>query len=215
MKQGRTDRDWAVVALMTFGAGVVVTWALTSPHPPLPKLTAEQWAAWVQAIGSIIAILIAIAIPAVQHKLASRREEAATLNKARSLGLFIRPAIEEFGRTLDAVWDNEDPEEFEAIGWVVDTNQCCLGGYAYSALQIPKALISSLATLHELGPAAAGILRAIHCVQSAKELTTKGSSGGPVIYDMELFYDHLWDATKGVTNSLNAIDAFFPRRKRK
>lgn len=30
MKQGRTDRDWAVVAVMTFAAGAVLTWALMS-----------------------------------------------------------------------------------------------------------------------------------------------------------------------------------------
>lgn len=171
--------------------------------------------AWVQAIGSIIAILIAIAIPAVQHKLAGGQEEAAMLNKARSLGLYIRPSIEDLAKRLDAVWDYEDPENFQAMGYVLDTNQCCLGEYAFKALQIPQPLISSLAKLHGLGPAAAGILRAIHCIQSAEGLTTQGSSGGKIIYDMKLFYDHLWDATKGATDSLNAIDAFFPRGTRK
>ncbi len=78
MKQGRTDRDWAVVALMTFCAGAVVAWALTSPPPAWPKLTVEQWAAWVQAIGSVVALGIAIVVPLNLHA----REQRAQRQRA-------------------------------------------------------------------------------------------------------------------------------------
>lgn len=68
MKHGRTDRDWAVVALMTFGAGSLITWALSGQQAAIPRLTVEQWAAWVQAIGSLIAIGVAIMVPWRQRK---------------------------------------------------------------------------------------------------------------------------------------------------
>lgn len=214
MKHGRTDRDWAVVSVMTFGAGVVITWALTSPQPSWPTLTIEQWAAWVQAIGSLVAILIAIAVPAVQHRLAAKRKNEETLDRARSLALFIRPAIETFGENLDEIWANENPDDAGAVE-DADTNQSYLGPRAQFALRIPDDLLANVSTLHELGPAASGVLRAIHCVQSADRLTTWPPTGGrKVVFDKKQFYDHLWDATGGVASCLNAIDAFFPRRGR-
>jgi hypothetical protein len=63
MKQGRTDRDWAVVAVMTFAAGAVLTWALMSKPSPKSATLALDWPAWVQAIGSIAAIIAAGLIP--------------------------------------------------------------------------------------------------------------------------------------------------------
>jgi len=69
MKQGRTDKDWAVVAVMTFGAGALIAWALLSKHPPQPRPQADiDWPAWVQAVGSVLAIVAAIAIAWWQQK---------------------------------------------------------------------------------------------------------------------------------------------------
>ncbi|HHA2475388.1 hypothetical protein [Stenotrophomonas maltophilia] len=76
MKQGRTDRDWAVVAVMAFAAGALLAWALLSKHPPQPRPPISiDWPAWVQAVGSVGAILAAIGIAAHERSVA-RAEEA-------------------------------------------------------------------------------------------------------------------------------------------
>lgn len=80
MKQGRTDRDWAVVAVMAFIAGAGLAWALLSKHPPQPRPPAEiDWPAWVQAVGSVGAILAAIGIAAHERRVskaeAARKED--------------------------------------------------------------------------------------------------------------------------------------------
>lgn len=64
MKQGRTDRDWAVVAVMAFIAGAIAVWAITSKHPPQPRPPVDiDWPAWVQAVMSVVAILATAFVP--------------------------------------------------------------------------------------------------------------------------------------------------------
>ena len=54
---------------MTFGAGTLITWALLSKHPPQPRPPINiDWPAWVQAVGSVLAIVAAIAIAWWQHR---------------------------------------------------------------------------------------------------------------------------------------------------
>ncbi|WP_282259608.1 hypothetical protein [Stenotrophomonas sp. PS02301] len=63
MKQGRNDRDSTVVAIMAFAAGAFLVWALLSGHPPSKIKPTGDLPAWVQAIGSILAIVVAIVVP--------------------------------------------------------------------------------------------------------------------------------------------------------
>ncbi|MBK0052741.1 hypothetical protein [Stenotrophomonas sp. S39] len=87
MKQGRTDRDWAVVAVMTFAAGAVLTWALMSKPSPKSVGLAFDWPAWVQAIGSIAAIIAAGLIP-LWHARVRRREVTQSLIELISYARF-------------------------------------------------------------------------------------------------------------------------------
>lgn len=74
MKHGRTDRDWAIVAFMTFCAGAIVAWALTS-HPSVTTQSKDiEWPAWVQAVGSVMAIVVAILAPRNSDRRREQRE---------------------------------------------------------------------------------------------------------------------------------------------
>lgn len=180
-----------------------------------PCLSQSEWASWVQAAGSILAILIAIAVPAAQHWLSEQRKKAEALDKARSFGLFIRPAIEAFERKLQKVWDDEDPEDIRFPA-DIEVNQCILQPVAQAALSIPEELIKHISLLHQLDRASNGVLKAIHCVQSARELTTFDPSlNEPVVFDKKAFYEHLSEATYGLGDCLITIDRFFPRKERK
>ena len=101
MKQGRTDRDWAVVAVMAFVAGAGLAWALLSKHPPQPRPPIDiDWPAWVQAIGSILAILTAIYVPTIIER--NKRAEVAMANQ-RALRRFLSivlPLLRDVSRKL-------------------------------------------------------------------------------------------------------------------
>lgn len=74
MNQGRTDRDWAIVAVMTFCAGAVFAWALTSDPSAVTRYKDIQWPAWVQAVGSVMAIVVAILVPRNSDRRREQRE---------------------------------------------------------------------------------------------------------------------------------------------
>ncbi|WP_155760482.1 hypothetical protein [Stenotrophomonas maltophilia] len=183
-----------------------------------PCLTQAEWASWVQAIGSIAAILIAIAIPATQHYIAARSRQREALDRSRSLGLQLLPHIQAFVQRNNEIWANEHPDDH-----VKDRgeNSCLLGPKAQLALEVPAAIESEVNRLHELGPAAEGLQRAVYNIARAKELVTityvKGPSSSfgsitqkkPVIFDKAEFYDLMWDALKGLTASQNKIEEFF------
>ena len=218
MKQGRTERDWVVVAVMTFCAGVLVTWALTSAHPTKLTLTSEQWAAWVQAIGSITAILIAVAVPATQHYVSEREKRSEKADRARSLGLLLLPHITKFGENINAVWSFEHPDDdVEALGDSV----CAAGPITLGSLEVPEHIVARIHELHELGAAAAGLQRAIFNVTSALELVgyanvfRRDAIGKEIevtvkaIHEKDRFYDLLWDALMGLNESQTRIEGIF------
>ena len=215
MKETITGRDVLVISTLCTGFGVLLAWGLFYRWGSAPAAKPFDAPAWVQAVGSIGAILIAIAVPAIQHRLAVQREADDSLNRARSLSLFIRPSIENFHDKLDEVWRSENPDDPFRLDELADRNQGTLYSSTTIALQIPDELLRNVAELHELGRAAPGILRAIHCVQAANRLTGWTQEfAEKIILDREMFYDHLWNATAGIQESLKAIDEFFPKRNR-
>lgn len=173
--------------------------------------------AWVQAIGSIAAILIAVAVPGVQHYLADRARERETLDKARSFGLMLLPYIQDYGERLNKIWSDEHPDEVEEY----DTNRCILGVTVRWCLDIPAELTEEVENLHLLGPAARGVQMAIFSVTKAKTLVTthdfrtqskmfgNGMRAEKVTFDKRQFYDLMWGALSGLTESENRIYAFF------
>lgn len=76
--------------LVAFAIGVLWLFGLTLPWAAWKA--DGNLAAWVQAIGSLVAIIVAIAVPAVQHALAEQRiaaESAARVRRQHALVLLV------------------------------------------------------------------------------------------------------------------------------
>ncbi|WP_423169700.1 hypothetical protein [Stenotrophomonas maltophilia] len=179
--------------------------------------------AWVQAIGSIVAILIAVAVPATQHYLSDRKQRQEAQDKARSLGLLLLPHIASFAELNNNVWLHEHPDDNVED---IRDNACIAGYITRSALEVPEEISDRIDELHVLGPAAEGVQRAVFNVISAGELVVfedvprENAFGSmsdhrePVIQDKTKFYDLLWDALGGLTISQVKIEEMFPHAKR-
>lgn len=63
MKPGRTDRDWAVVAVLTFMAGVVVTGGVISDKPVREWFAEINWSAWAQVVVAAVVGYAAVVVP--------------------------------------------------------------------------------------------------------------------------------------------------------
>lgn len=91
----RTDRYTFLFFSALFG---LVLWIMAYQL----NLTAESSAAWVQAIGSVTALLLAIYVPYKQRKdeLADQREQQQ--KNERALGIACRPDMQSLIQTLEA-----------------------------------------------------------------------------------------------------------------
>ncbi|HEL3784046.1 TPA: hypothetical protein UM046_004323 [Stenotrophomonas maltophilia] len=176
--------------------------------------------AWVQAIGSIIAILIAVAVPAAQHFLAGKKQQQETLDRARSLGLMLLPHIQKFADSNSAIWVKEIPENAD---YELGKDGCFVGPLTEQALEIPPVITSVISRLHELGPAAEGLQIAVYNVMRARELlsiytfTERNELFGETVtsrrvtYEKGKFYHRLGTALHGLHRSQANIEAFFPQ----
>lgn len=175
-------------------------------------LGAEAQAAWVQAIGSVVAIALAVAVPAYQHWSATRKERRQLDLRARSLGLAILADLETVGSRLNGIWDFEHPDALPDIQDHANTKQ--LGEKTILALELPNGLNNRLDVLHEMGAAGDAALRCVHHIIRAREYVTTLPGGIKVTFDSDRFYDLLWDATGQLVVALNRVDAQFPAPKR-
>lgn len=106
MKQGRTDRDWVVVTVMAFAAGGFFVWALMSGHPSKHHVASgPDWPAWIQAIGSLIGIGIAIAVPSWQRHQEVADQASDNAIRAKILAGAFWPAIRTYRASLQATLD--------------------------------------------------------------------------------------------------------------
>lgn len=203
-------RDTYVVAAMAFGFGGLFAWALTTgkstlaPHP-------IDWPSWVQAVGSVIAILVAVAVPAAQHAAGERRMHREARSKAMSLSLYLMPYLEEVGQRLNGVWGYEHPETL----YYPPGGQPLAGPRTRAALELPAALIDRIDSLHELGIAAEATLRMVHdIIRSREAMTYDIDEGEAYVFEPKRFYDLLWSATRANAAAINAIYDMFPPDKR-
>jgi hypothetical protein len=175
-------------------------------------LGVQGQAAWVQALGSIAAILVAIAVPAYQHRVTRRREGQAASLRARALSLAVLADLEIVAKRLDAIWTFEHPDTLPNVHDNPGTKN--LGHRTLAAIEIPQTLQSRIDTLHEMGPGGDAALRCIHHLVRARELVTGLPGDVQVTFDADRFYDFLWAATGDVVSALNRIDAHFVTPKR-
>src|SRR3546814_9218515 len=95
-------------------------------------------AAWVQAVGSLVAIVVAIGVPARQHGLAVRREKRAADLRARALGHAFLADLEIIGERLTGVWDTEPQHEMPDLNASRNTKE--RGKGTLDALEITENL---------------------------------------------------------------------------
>lgn len=150
MKQGRTDRDWAVVAVMSCVAGGIVVWALMSESSRLSATFMKDLPAWVQAIGSIAAICVAVAVPAWQRAQQRNDQNLAAELQARSMALAL----------FDATVAFRDLADFN-LRLLASQGAMYDDGYQAS-LPIPDDLLESKRDLHLMGEPGGRLLRALY-----------------------------------------------------
>lgn len=105
----------------------------------LPCLPASDWAAWVQALGTIAAVCIAVAVPLVLHRRERKQINEERALRARSYALALLPSLSDYlSRLKQARWrykDLDDPDDFDFIA---------------ERLVVPEPLLAHQIHLHEL-----------------------------------------------------------------
>lgn len=166
--------------------------------------------AWVQAVGSIAGIGVAIWIPLRIQAGQEHRIERDRVLRTKAFAIAFQPLIEKFRGGLVQAWvaandfDSPDgPLLHEASGYA----------------QLPEALTQRASEIHEIGPAATGLLRAIVLAGMARQAlmyaaiyqTNAGviyeNDGRPLEMDAPVDYlDSLKEARIEVEQTLNHIN---------
>lgn len=106
-------------------------------------LSAGEWAAWVQAIGSFVALAIAIAIPKSIHKADRERIEEEKRMRGRSYALALLPFLEPYAaRVRQAKWRLAQDDAHLELDEI------------YNSLELSVGLVERIREIHEIGPAA-------------------------------------------------------------
>ncbi|UYB52170.1 hypothetical protein OCJ37_19760 [Xanthomonas sp. AM6] len=108
-----------------------------------PCLKPEVWAAWWQAIGSVVAILVAVLVPLRLQRQANLAKVADAKAKARSLAVDVLDDMTALTASIQALHE----DGYKTLGDVY--------GYASAVFRIalPARLKDAVKQLHELGPA--------------------------------------------------------------
>ncbi|MFA8515760.1 hypothetical protein [Xanthomonas campestris] len=97
-----SNRDLFIIAVMAFAFGGLFAWALIDP-PSAQRLATSskqpsEWPAWVQAIGSVLAIAVAIAVPYWQKSKEKAQRIADDSARARVVAGAIQPYVSSYRR---------------------------------------------------------------------------------------------------------------------
>ncbi|WP_282259612.1 hypothetical protein [Stenotrophomonas sp. PS02301] len=209
MTQGRTDRDWIIVAVMTFGAGALLSWALTTNDGAWPELTVEQGAAWVQAIGSIIAIFVAIAIPAMQRWSDKKAREKEKRSQQVITAGAIQPTIDALRRRASFL--KESVEEGRTVDWLK-------GSIPENAFDAPSTLDKFHSSFHLLdgtGELANRFVASLYWLQQGMHAIHKRSFGPELRRQIRRDCDNTIELAQNLAEELAAICGRPDRRIRK
>ncbi|SOO08796.1 hypothetical protein [Xanthomonas citri] len=149
-QQKKFDRDALVISAIAFAFGSLFSWALIDP--PMVKLASEAATApveksdipaWVQAVGSVLAIFVAIIVPVRLQQQTKMEKAAEAKAKARSLAVDLLDEMTDLAGSMQTL----QADGYRTLG----------DAYGYDAalrrVAIPPALKQSAKQLHELGPA--------------------------------------------------------------
>jgi hypothetical protein len=148
------------------------------------QLSSSEKAAWLQAIFSIVAIVVAIAVPAAQHRTERQAADAKDQRKARALGILLRAPLEQW---LERFRHFEEAERgFD--GDISPRAFVTAGANERGLFTPPPEVVSNLAELYLLGAASDHLFEAINQSYEAKSRAT--------VLDEELAGDNFSSATE-------------------
>ncbi|QBH01236.1 hypothetical protein [Xanthomonas oryzae] len=112
------DRDALIISGIAFGFGMLLAWALLDPPAAVSasRITGStpskpfEWPAWVQAIGSVVAIFVAVYIPKAMEAQKAREAEAAAKRNLRKFLATALPIIRSLDRKLSTFAVQCDPQ---------------------------------------------------------------------------------------------------------
>lgn len=153
---GNNGRDLIAVTSMGFMFGALLSWALVYRWGSAPAVKPVDMAAWTQAVGSVIAIAVAVWIPYTSERRRLRHEQQLENAKARSLAVNMIPETWDVHSRLESL-------RFQVNMWI---NNEGVEGYAkwkpnyYSNERPPSALPQArlrqdAADIAALGPSCA------------------------------------------------------------
>ena len=163
-----------------------------------PCLTQNAWAAWVQAVGSILAILVAVGIAWWQRS-HERREAALDRGRiAKRTAIHLLPFVQDIGILLVSINNREALDQ-------VAVDPKVLGPIAISLLdhQGVQAIASSLDCLGDAEIPAQDMVYNIH---RARELVEGNKNDGYTVRSPRKFYARMREATTAVTAFLDTTD---------
>lgn len=112
---GKNGRDLIAVTSMGFIFGALLSWALVYRWGSAPAVKPVDMAAWTQAVGSVIAIAVAVWVPYASERRRLGHEQQLENAKARSLAVNMIPETWDVHSRLETLrfhvqtWiDNED-----------------------------------------------------------------------------------------------------------
>ncbi|QDS15770.1 hypothetical protein [Xanthomonas arboricola] len=84
------NRDVLVLCAIAFGlGGITASWYIGGPKLPWPSLTSTEWAAWLQAVGSLATVMAAVGLARWERVVALRekaeKELAAEITRYRQV----------------------------------------------------------------------------------------------------------------------------------
>ncbi len=153
MSSSPSGKDVLVLTVMAFGYGALAAWGLCYVWGSAPAVKPIDLPAWTQAVGSILAIAVAIAVPNVIHSRERRDLRDDKLRREKSFILAVLPAVQlMLSKLRQARWaatDTDEPPEKANFR------------YAMELLDFPPDLKELRLQLYEAGSAAENLHRAL------------------------------------------------------
>ena len=103
--------SWWRIIVFTLAMLALIVILVRNLAPISLDMRSEAWAAWVQAVGSVVAILVAVAIPVFLERLKMRREDQLLRLRARARALEILSDLQELVSRAEHLIDMyEEPQ---------------------------------------------------------------------------------------------------------